>query len=398
MIKHTTTILDNKLTILTHKNDSPSVCILFTVKFGSNNEKDGQNGIAHLLEHVVFEGTALFETAKELSAVIENVGGELNAMTSKNQTMFYVKVPKEHTQKAITVIHQIVCEPTLSEKNIEKEKEIVCHEIEMYNDEPRSYQWQLLEHNLYTNHPAKKSISGSVEDVQKLTKEHVREVYSSSYVGANSLITIAGGFTETDVKAITETFSTMNTGVELIEEFENDVTNPASIEEHKDIAQVYLAYGSIVPDAPTREAVCFDVIEAILSKGQSGWLFDACRNKEPLCYDVKASNEVDKTGSLFVISVITDVQKEQRVKDVISEQINRLLHVDTMDVESAKTYIKGKYALHLEDSLNVAQTMTEQYVEQTQEYFTQLDSITCEDVISCVPLLQTHAVVKISPK
>ena len=147
-------ILKSGFTALYYPKKGNSVVVEVMIKVGSIHEKSDVRGISHFLEHIVFEGTKKRPTNRQISNEIERVGGSFNAYTSTEKTCFYAKVLKKHFSVAADVIADILQNPLLRDKDIQKEKNVVLKEIAMIYDEPRFYQWILLQQNLFEKHPA----------------------------------------------------------------------------------------------------------------------------------------------------------------------------------------------------------------------------------------------------
>ena len=148
-------VLPNGLKVIYQHRPGNSVVVEVMVKVGSNHELPEERGIAHFLEHILFEGTTKRPTNREISNEIEKIGGDFNAYTTNERTCFYVKVLKKHFQKAVEILAEILQQPLFAEEHIAKEKNVVLKEIDMVHDEPSYYQWILLQQNLFKKAPCK---------------------------------------------------------------------------------------------------------------------------------------------------------------------------------------------------------------------------------------------------
>ncbi|MFH1332062.1 MAG: pitrilysin family protein, partial [archaeon] len=151
------TTLSNGITLITEKRSTKSVTIQVTVKAGSNHENEKIAGISHFIEHMLFEGTKN-RTAIELANEIESIGGEINAATSTERTLYYVTVLKKYFDKAVDVLADLIQNPLFEEKAIEKERNVVLDEVNLVMDDPKRYQWVLFQRTLYKKHPARNPI------------------------------------------------------------------------------------------------------------------------------------------------------------------------------------------------------------------------------------------------
>ena len=116
-----------------------SVSIAAYVTAGSRLETHGQAGMAHFLEHLTFKGTAAYPTTRALSEAVEGVGGSFNAATDRETTVYWVRVPRRETERAMTVLGELICRPSLDVAEIDREREVIVEEIRGYLDDPAEY-------------------------------------------------------------------------------------------------------------------------------------------------------------------------------------------------------------------------------------------------------------------
>ena len=185
-------VLGNGLTIIINKRPSQSVSIEAAVKVGSNDETKRIFGISHFIEHMLFEGTKKRPNSIIISNEIEKLGGELNAYTTNERTCFYIKVPKKHFGIALDILSDILQNPLLENKSIEKERKVILKEINMVNDQPRFYQWILFNKTLFQKHPAKNPVYGTIEAVKRITGKELAGYYKKHYLPNNTVISVVG--------------------------------------------------------------------------------------------------------------------------------------------------------------------------------------------------------------
>jgi len=181
MTKYNTHTLSNGLRVIHLPSDSQVVYCGLEIAAGTRNERPGEEGLAHFCEHVTFKGTAR-RRAWHILNCLESVGGELNAFTNKEDTVFYAAILKEHLPRAVDVLTDIVLHSTYPEHEIEKEKAVVCDEIESYNDSPSELIFDEFENILFAGHPLGHNILGtkgqvmgySSADARRFTTEHYR--------------------------------------------------------------------------------------------------------------------------------------------------------------------------------------------------------------------------------
>ena len=169
-MKYNTYTLSNGLRVIHLPSTSPVVYCGYEIAAGTRDEEPGEEGLAHFVEHVTFKGTARRRSMQILNT-LERVGGDLNAFTQKEDTVYYAAILKEHLPKAVDVLTDIVFHSTYPQTEIDKEVEVICDEIESYNDSPAELIYDDFENILFEGHPLGHNILGNAERVRKFTTE-----------------------------------------------------------------------------------------------------------------------------------------------------------------------------------------------------------------------------------
>ena len=163
-MQYNTATLNNGLRIIHLPNTSKIAYCGYQIKAGTRNEKPGDEGLAHFCEHVTFKGTQT-HTSTAIINKLESVGGDLNAFTNKEDTVFYSAIPVEHFAKAVDVLSDIVFYSIFPQAEIDKEVEVICDEIESYNDSPAELIYDEFENLVFKGHPLGHNILGSADRV-----------------------------------------------------------------------------------------------------------------------------------------------------------------------------------------------------------------------------------------
>lgn len=164
-MKYNTATLANGLRIIHQSTDSSVVYCGYEVNAGTRNEQPGREGMAHFCEHMAFKGTKR-RRSWHISNALESVGGDLNAFTNKEDTVYYAAILKEHTPRAVDLLTDIVFHSTYPQTEIDKEVEVICDEIESYNDSPAELIYDEFENILFEGHPLGHNILGTAERVR----------------------------------------------------------------------------------------------------------------------------------------------------------------------------------------------------------------------------------------
>lgn len=346
--------LANGLKVIFQQKSGNSVVIELMVDVGSNDELDNERGISHFLEHLLFEGTTKRPTNQLISNEIESIGGDFNAYTTNERTCFYVRVLKKHFTRAVDIISDILQNSLFKEEHIEREKNVVIKEIDMINDEPRFYQWLLLQRTLFEKHPCKYPTYGKKEIINGLTKEKIINYFYKHYQPNNMVLSVVG-----DVKnwrKEIESRFTMRKG-KIPEKF--SAAEPREIKEKnktekRKIANTYTILGFKTVPRSHPDAYVLEVINGILGRGQSGRMFTEIRSKHGLAYDVGTQNIGEVSFGYFAVYATVDRKNVKLVKKLVEEEIKKLKKITTRDLEESQDFIEGDYLLDLEEAQKVA--------------------------------------------
>ena len=186
MTNYNTTTLSNGLRIIHLPSTSPVVYCGIGINAGARQEGEGEEGVAHFCEHVTFKGTQR-RSALQILNCLESVGGDLNAFTNKEDTIFYAAILKEHLSRAVDLLTDIVFNSEYPEQEIAHEVDVICDEIESYNDSPAELIYDEFENKLFSGHPLGHNILGTRERVKGFTSAHARRFTSRYYRPDNAI-------------------------------------------------------------------------------------------------------------------------------------------------------------------------------------------------------------------
>ena len=176
-----------------------SVAIVFGVGIGSKYEDKKYQGISHFIEHMLFKGTKKRKDTLKISQVIEGIGGEINASTSKETTHLYAKIPKEQFKIAFDVLADIILNSLIREEDLHKEKSVIIEEIRKYQDMPEELVEILLDKVMWKEHPLGRSILGNEKSVTNLRREDLLRHINEFYRPNNLVISVAGNIKTEEV-------------------------------------------------------------------------------------------------------------------------------------------------------------------------------------------------------
>lgn len=385
-------ILQNGLKVITVPMASfESATVLVMVGAGSRYETRQNNGISHFLEHMAFKGTEKRPSALDISTLIDGIGGEFNAFTSKETTGYYVKSSAAQYGLCLDVLSDMLQNSKLDEAEIEKEKGVILEEINLYEDMPSRKIGDIYERLLYGDTPMGWDIAGEKDVIRSLKREDFVSYMGSLYSADRIVVVVAGGVETKDVEEKAEKyFANMKRfdtkGYSKVVE-EQD--KPELFLKQKETEQMHIAIGfrTVSIDSPERFAL--SVLSSILGGGMSSRLFHEVREKRGLAYYVRTSSDhfVD-AGSIVTTSGLDPKRAEEGVK-VIIEEYSKFAQgkagITPSEFKKAKEYLKGHFVLDLEDSRAVAgfyssQELLEKEVLNPDQLLSKIDEVTVEEV------------------
>src|SRR3989344_4619612 len=377
-------VLSNGLTIIFEPKKVNSVVVEIMVKVGSNDESPSERGLTHFIEHLVFEGTKKRPTNRDISNEIEKIGGEFNAYTTNERTCFHVKVVKKHFSTAVEVLADILQNPLFKPEHITREKNVVLKEIDMVFDDPRFYQWVLLQSTLFQKNPARYPTYGDKNIIKKLTREKIVNYFYKHYVPNNMVITVVGdikGWKKEIEKAFCFKRGILHTSPRIKEPF---ATKNITKTEKKNIANTYVSIGFNTVTKGHPDSYALEVINGILGRGQSGKLFTEIRTNRGLAYDLGTQNVNEISFGYFAIFASVDKKNALLVKSLMLKELEKLLSVTKLEVQEAKDFVEGAYYLELEESQKIADQLLafEQAgdANMLKDYIRQVKEVTVTDV------------------
>lgn len=381
--------LSNNLRILTlPMKGVDSVTVTIWVGAGSRYEEKEMIGLAHFSEHMFFKGTKRRPRAIDISQEIDGIGGEFNAGTSKDYTVFYVKCGAKHFSLALDVLSDMLTESKFDPEEIEREKGVIVEEINMRDDNPREIVDDLLFEVIFPGHPLSFFTGGLKDTVLKFKREDFQRYLASLYAPSNMVLCVAGSVDEREVKKLAQE------KLGGVRDFKAKKFLPARGKTgdqvkvfNKKTEQAHLALG--VVGYPLRHKMRYAqaVLDVILGRGMSSRLFINIRERLGLAYYI-GSQEVSfqDTGVQLVLAGV-DLQKIDKALSAIVSELEKLVAKDVPDKElkKAKEYLKGRLALDLEDSRGQAfyhgyQEVMLKKVESPKDWIKKIEKVTKEEV------------------
>jgi predicted Zn-dependent peptidase len=191
MTSYNTAILPCGMRVIHRPDASPVVYCGIGIRAGARHEQDGEAGVAHFCEHVTFKGTRR-RSALQILNCLESVGGDLNAFTNKEDTIFYAAIQRDQLRRAVDLLCDIVFASTYPEEEVGREVDVICDEIESYNDSPAELIYDEFENLIFRGHPLGHNILGTSQQVRSFTSQHARRFTGRYYRPENAVFFACG--------------------------------------------------------------------------------------------------------------------------------------------------------------------------------------------------------------
>jgi predicted Zn-dependent peptidase len=349
---HRLTELESGVRIVTEGMPSVrSVSLGYWIGTGSRGESDAQAGLSHLIEHLLFKGTARYESL-EIDQIFDGMGAELNAGTGKETTSVYSRVIDEHFDLAFDVMSDMVFRPRFDD--VDSEREVILEEIAMYEDDPQDKVFDVLGEAVFGDHPLGRSIIGSSEVVARTPIDGIRAFHDSRYVASNVVIAAAGAV---DHDALVELArSRVPNGGRSADAPAPQAAptglTPRVLFERKDTEQYHVCLGGpgIPRDDDRRYAL--RVLDTLFGGTSSSRLFQEVREKRGLAYSVYSfTGQFSDTGQVGLY-VGTRSDNLAPALEIVARELERLQREPGTADEllRAKENLKGRVVLSLEST------------------------------------------------
>ena len=332
---------DTGIEVIFDKLESISTCSVGVfVKTGSRDESDTEEGISHVLEHMIFKGTPT-RSYFEISEEIDYLGANVNAHTTKEETVFYINALTQFLGKSVDILFDIVTNSTIDEKELEKEKDVIVEEIKMYKDSPDDLVFE-TNYADCINGQYGKPIIGTEESVKGFTAEEIRKYYRERYTKDNILVVVSGNFDKDEIiQKINEYFGKLaDTKVDRRKKIDFSF-NAGKKTVSKDINQVNICISHKSEDYNSEKKVYTDILSNIIGGSMSSRLFQEIREKNGLAYSVYTYNQYYLSGGLTSTYIGTNLESYEKAIEITLLEFKKLRENGVTEEELQKS--KNKY-------------------------------------------------------
>ncbi len=349
---HTITKLPGGVRVVTERVPAVrSVALGFWIGSGSCSESDAQAGLSHLLEHMLFRGTARYRS-EEIDQIFDAMGAELNAATGKEMTSVYARVLDEHLERAFDVIVQMISEPTMH--GLAEEREVVLEEIAMYEDDPQDLIFDVLGETIFPDDPLGRATLGRAEVVGAATREELLAFHGERYVPGSIVIAAAGSLEHDRIvdwagEALASPASRRRPGVAPAAPLSAGASTRFRL---RDTEQYHLTLGATALARDDDRRFALRVLDSVLGGTSSSRLFQAVREQRGLAYSVFTFQSLFKHTGEIGLYVGTRPENLVEVCEVLANELARIREqpVSAEELARAKDNVKGRIVLALEST------------------------------------------------
>lgn len=379
------TTLNNGLRVATELLPGvETVSIAVSVGVGARYESEAENGISHLLEHMAFKGTKT-RSARDIAEAFDNIGGQLNAYTSMELTVYYAKVLKKDAGLALEILADILQNSIFADEELAKEKDVIIQEIAMHRDSPEDVIIDCFDETSFPNQPLGRTILGTVERVAAYTRAEVMGYMQRHYLSSNMVISAAGNIDHRKFVALAEQyFPSVAAGavpIAPIAVYAGGETRMPSDHEQLHVALGFPAVSIHDPRYHTMQ-----LYANILGGGMSSRLFQEVREKRGLAYSVYASGNGYSDVGVMSIYAATSPEKAHEMVETLKQEVHAMC-CNVMDAEltRAKNQSKAELLMAREAPQTVAGWIGRHLLmygeyRQLPTIFEKIDAVTKHDI------------------
>ena len=358
------------------------------INAGSRDEEEHEKGLAHFIEHTIFKGTKKRKAFHILNR-LDSVGGELEAYTTKEETVFYASFLKEHLNRAADLIADITFNSIFPAKEIEKEKDVIIDEIASYQDSPYDQIYDDFEEQIFGTHPLGSNILGTEKHLKKFTKEHITNFMTRLYAADEMVISSVGAFSEKRLKETLEKHFTVPIQQERSHQrkpfngYQSSHTDILKDSYQSHYITGNIAYGSM--DDKKNGMILLNNL--IGGPAMNSILNMEVREKLGYTYNIESNYSIYSDGGLFSIYLGTDQQHLEKSVAVVNKALKKLKEkeLSVRQLSQAKKQLIGQIALGRENNASLMLSygksmLVHDKISTLEEIIEKIESITSKEI------------------
>lgn len=379
---------DGQMVIVKQVKNNPIVTIDTWVKTGSINENDKNTGVSHFLEHLFFKGTETHPPG-DFDKLLESKGAITNAATSKDFTHYYITIPSKYFDMAMDLHSDMLLNPLVPRKELEKERKVVMEEIAKDQNNPSEKVFDNLNNMMYKQHPYKRRVLGTNDVIGKISREEILGYYNTHY-GPQNMITIVIGDVDPQhvLNKVKEDFKTSPRKLtKNINKPEKPLTSKVVKVDYQPVQAGYMLIGYRSVNAFNKDTYALDVLATILGEGRSSVLYQSIKEQKQLAYSVSANNTTYKEDGIFVISANFIPENKDKLEKAIFAEVKKIQRqgVTKEQLKLAKEILEKDTYYARESISNIASeigytTILSDNPLYYEEYLGNIKKVTAEEV------------------
>jgi len=384
-----TTSLENGVRIATREMpEMKSVSVGIWIGVGGRHEPEELCGISHFLEHLLFKGTAK-RSGRDITEEVEGLGGFVNAFTTEDHTCLYAKAASQHLPTLANVLSDMYVNSLFAEQEIERERDVIREEILMYKDQPGQFSQELLTEAMWPQHALGRPLTGSVESISSIQREHLLKFVAENYNGLSTVVTVAGRCRHEEVvRHFRSQLKKLPRGRAPVFQRWNEVTREKRVLVAKDeTEQTHLALGYYAMSRTDDRRHAMKLLSVILGENMSSRLFQQLRERYAYCYSVHSGTLVLEDSGLVSICVGLEPGKLRSALRAIHRELDKLRKKSPSkrELRQAQEYTIGQNELGLESTTNQIMWMGESLIAydkvvDPEEVQTKFKEVTTEQI------------------
>ena len=351
------TTLDNGLRIATEQLPGvKSAAISVTVGVGSRHEDNTQHGLSHVLEHMAFKGTHT-RNAKQIAETFEDIGGQFNAYTSVENTVYYARMLSEHVPKAAHLLADILQHSTFAAEELKREQDVILQEIAAHKDSPEDYINDLFDAIAYPDQPLGRSVLGSEASVAAFTREDVVTYIRTNYTADRIVISAAGDVVHDHIVQLIGAEFNQLTNAHTTQSIQTTYTGG---EQHyrKALEQTHMLMGYPSPNQHHEDYYTSQLLANILGGGMASRLFQEIRETRGLAYHTGSYNVAYSDAAMLMMNAACAPEHASSIPKLMVQEFEKLTqHIDESELIRAKNQLLTELAMARENSASVASWM-----------------------------------------
>lgn len=354
---------------------------------GSGHEEPGEEGITHLIEHMLFKGTGK-RTAKEIAEAIEGRGGMLNAFTDKEVTCYYCRVLMEDATHGVEVLSDMMTNSLFDPEELTREEAVVLEEIKRSEDEPGDLVHDLHFQHCWPSHPLGKPVIGTPESVSSFQRDHLARYMERRYRGENVVLAVAGNVTPEAVVAAAEAaLGAIPSGGTSADQSRPKVETGSRMVS-RDVEQVHFCIGTDGCSAYDDEIYTLSILDGALGGSMSSRLFQEIREKRGLAYAIGSYAITYRPGGAFTVYGGTSLENWGLVQELVAAEVEKVKAdgITEDELHRTKTNLRGNLVMSLEGtSARMMRMARSEIVHRRdipiEETLGKLSAVTNQDVV-----------------